>query len=143
MESLSLFGILGFFSLEDIKKKRIMTAPLLAAAIAGLLLHVLFLRISIWNVTGGIAVGAVMYFISVLSGEKIGKGDAMMIAVTGIFLGFWGNIIVLWTAMFFSLIAGAVAVLFFKKGRHYELPFIPFMFISYAMHVAMNTGGVV
>lgn len=143
MESLSLLGILGFFSIEDITKRRIRLAAVLLAAIAGLLLHICFWRITIWNALGGIAVGAAMYLVSVLSAEKIGKGDAMMIAVTGIFLGFRGNVIVLWTAMLLAMIAGIAAVVFLKKGKDYEIPFIPFMFLSYTIHLLLNTGGVI
>lgn len=131
VEMLSLLGILGALSIEDIKKKEVSVILIAAAGIFGVVWHVYFSRITIWNLLGGIGVGVVMYVISLLSREQIGKGDALLITVTGIYLGFWGNIILLWVASLFAGLGGVVAVSFFGKGRGFEIPFVPFVFAAY------------
>lgn len=141
MEWISLLGILGYFSVEDLRKKSIQLVPLLAAAIAGVLFHMYFSRISIWNLIGGMAVGAGLYIISVLSNERIGKGDALLMSVTGIFLGFWDNLMLLWVSMLVAMVAGIGAVLILKKNRRYEMPFIPFVFTGYLIYLSINRGG--
>lgn len=131
MEMLSLLGVLGALSVEDIKKKKVSIVVLALAGIAGILMHLQFARISIWNILGGVTVGAVMYGVSILSREKIGKGDAILIAVTGIYLGFWGNIILLWVSSVLAGMGGVFALVLLKKGREFEIPFIPFVFVAY------------
>ena len=121
MEIAGLLGILGYFSIEDIRQRSIRIVPLLLAAIMGLVFHLFFGRISIWNLLGGLGIGAVMYMISVISNERVGKGDAMLLAVTGIYLGFWDNLLLLWMASLLTMAVGLVAVVFFRKGKHYEL----------------------
>ena len=135
MEMVSLLGILGFLSIEDIRRRSVRIVWLALAAIAGLLLHMHFERISIWNVLGGIGIGLVMYGISVLSHERIGKGDALILAVTGIFLGFWDNLILLWIAALLAAAAGGIIVLLFHKGRNFELPFIPCIFFGFIIYL--------
>ena len=141
VETISLMGILGYFSVKDIRDRQIGMVPLTLAAIGGVLLHLCYERISIWNLLGGIGIGMGLYGISVLSHEKIGKGDALLIGVTGIFLGFWDNLIVLWIASLVAAVTGMVAVLIFHKGKRYELPFIPCVFLSFIVYVWMQNGG--
>lgn len=131
MEVLGLFGILGYFSVEDLRYRRLRTVGLLSCAIAGILLHIRYGRISVWDMLGGMAIGLFMYLVAVISSEKIGKGDALLLMVTGIFLGFSHNLILLWAAAVLAGAAGFVSVFILKKGHSYELPFVPFLFASY------------
>lgn len=141
MEMIGLLGILGYFSVEDIRRRSVRIVPLILAAIAGLVLHLYFGRISVWSLLGGLGIGAGMYVVSVASKERVGKGDALLLAVTGIFLGFWDNLLLLWLASFLAMAAGVVAVLVFRKNRHYELPFIPFVFVGFLVFLLANQGG--
>ncbi len=143
MEMISLMGILGYFSWEDIRKRSIHLVPLIMAAIAGLMMHLYFCRITIWNIFGGLTIGLAMYAISLLTGEKIGKGDALLLAVTGIFLGFWGNLILLWIASCLAAIGGVVAVCFFHKGKEYEIPFAPFLFVGFVIYLLLQQKGMI
>lgn len=141
METMSLMGILGYFSIKDIREKQIGVVPLIFSAIAGMLLHLRFERITIWSLLGGIGVGLGLYGISIATREKIGKGDALLLAVTGIFLGFWDNLILLWMASLVAAAAGLAAIFIFHKGRKYELPFIPCVFLSFLMYLALIANG--
>ena len=141
MEMLGLFGILGYFSFRDMKERQIGLVPLVLSAIVGLVFHLWYGRISIWNLLGGICIGLCLYVVSVISHEKIGKGDALLLAVTGIFLGFWDNLILLWIASLLAAVAGGMAMVFFHKERHFELPFIPCIFIGFVMYLSMQHMG--
>ena len=142
MEMLSLMGILGFFSIEDIKERRIGIIPLLLAAIFGLILHLCYERLSIWNLLGGGAIGLLMYALSIASKERIGKGDALLLAVTGIFLGFWDNLILIWLASIVAAVVGILYMLFLKKGKNEELPFVPCVFFGFVIYrILQNVGG--
>ena len=105
MEMLGLLGMLGYFSIEDIRRKSVHTAPLIVTAIAGVFLHLYGGRLSIWDLLGGLGIGVVMYGISVASRERVGKGDALVLGVTGIFLGFWNNLLLLWIASFLAMLS--------------------------------------
>ena len=133
VEMVSLFGILGVFSLEDMQKRKVTTMALLLSGIIGMVLHLCYGRLTIWNLMGGFAIGVVFYIASVLSGGQIGKGDALLIMVTGIFLGFWNNLMLVWAAACLAGFAGLVAVLGFHKPKSYELPFVPFLLAAYVL----------
>ena len=143
MEMIGLMGILGFFSWEDIRKRSIHLVPLVLAAMAGVVLHMYFERITIWSLLGGGGIGMIMYGISLISGEKIGKGDALLLGVTGIFLGFWANLVVLWIASCLIAAGGVVAVLVLHKGKEYELPFVPFLFAGFVIYYLLERGGMI
>ena len=138
MEMLSLLGFLGYLSIEDLRKRQIHLVSLGVAAIAGLFMHLYFERITIWSLVGGLATGMALYVVSVLSSEKIGKGDALLVGVTGIFLGFWGNLFLLWLSAILAAFVGIIAVVVFRKDRQYELPFIPFIFIGFIIYLIIN-----
>ena len=141
MEMIGLMGILGYFSWEDVRKRSIHLVPLLVSAIMGVIGHIWFGRITIWNLLGGLGIGVVMYGVSLASGEKIGKGDALLLSVTGIFLGFWGNLMLLWIAACLSAVGGAFAMLMFHKGKDYELPFVPFLLAGFVIYLSLQKGG--
>ena len=131
MEALGLFGALTLLSIEDIKEHAISIVWVIIFGIIGMLFHVINGRLSIWNILGGMSIGAVVYVISIISHEVIGKGDALLIGMTGIFLGFWGNIVLIWTGSLFAAAAGIAAVAVFKKSKSYRIPFVPFVLLGY------------
>lgn len=137
MEWIGLISMLGVCSLEDIKTRRIKTVAVLFFGILGILCHLIAGSISIWSILGGMAVGGIIFMVASLSDEKIGKGDGLLLVVTGIYLGFWGNIVLLWGA---SLLAGAVGLVLLVMGkRQASIPFIPFVAVMYLiMEVAKH-----
>ena len=138
METISLLSFLGFFSIEDIRTRGIHMILLGLSAIVGLLFHLFNGRISIWSLLGGLGIGLLLFGISTASHEKIGKGDALLLSVTGIFLGFWNNLFLLWISSVVSAVISLIAVILFHKGREYELPFIPCVFLGYIILLMTN-----
>lgn len=135
---LSLLGMLGICAYEDFKWKKIGLIPVLGFAAFGFLLHLLRMEISLSNILGGMSVGILLYILSVLSREKIGKGDALIVIVSGIYIGFWNNLILLWGAILLAGIVGAVYLIRGNRGK--ELPFIPFLLVVYIMILVFKGG---
>ncbi|HAN50654.1 MAG TPA: hypothetical protein DCP96_03015 [Lachnospiraceae bacterium] len=142
MEMVSMLGMLGVLSVEDVKTKEIRKQFILLFGILGLVLHLIFQRIDIWNILGGLSIGLVLLGISYFSREQIGKGDGVLFLVTGIFLGFWENLMLLWSA---SLLMGIYAMIMCAMGRLHRddrIPFIPFVLICYVIGLAMKGAGI-
>ena len=99
--------ILVCFGIADIRK-RSLSLPMLAAALGAALLFRL-----LWDF-GLVAAG-------------IGIGDGLLLAVTGILLGFWENMELFLTGLFFCALFSAVVLVIFRKGRGYRVPFVPFL----------------
>ena len=140
MEIICMTGMFLYLSFEDIKKKTVPVIPIMIWGIAGVVMHLYYGRISPVSMVAGLIPGAAAYLLSMVSGEKIGRGDALLIMVTGIFMGFWGNVFMLWFGLILAALGGVVAVTMFKKGKGYELPFVPFLFAGFLIMI-MGYGG--
>ncbi len=122
---------LGFCSYTDIKRKEIYVKPSLLLMAAGAVSCALSGREALFNAALGILLGLMILLISKASKGAVGEGDGLILMVTAFFQGFFGNLRMLMTALFLSA-AASVGVLLFKRCRRdYELPFAPFLFISF------------
>ncbi len=139
MEAVTLLGLLGICTMEDIQEKQIHMAILSFFGAVGVICHIIHPSRSIQDLLGGMAVGGGLWIISLISRERIGQGDAFLIMVTGIYLGFWQNFIVLWGATLLAGVFGVILLLFFKKERSTEIPFAPFVLLSYV--ISLLAGG--
>ena len=81
----------------------------------------------------GLVTGLVVMLISLLSREQIGKGDALLLCVTGIYLGVYGNAILM--AWSFGLaICGSIVLLASRRfSGTMRIPFAPFVFAGYVV----------
>lgn len=126
-----LLGVLAITAYRDWKEQCIYLYVPMLAGIAGLILHLLYQEHAITDVLWGTGIGVIAILVAVISGESIGIGDGVMLMVSGIFLGFWGNLALLLTAL---LLVGATAlflVVIKRKGRDYRVPFLPFLLVAY------------
>ena len=140
MEALSLLGLLGICSIEDVQKKQIHTIFALLVGILGMIYHIFNQRISIQNLLGGSLVGLLFLLISILSKERLGKGDAILFIVTGIYLGFWENLQLIFYAF---LLAGLYAMILFVTGKKRcadTFPFVPFLLTAYIVELGIYGG---
>ncbi len=140
MEALCMAGMFLYLSFEDIRKKTIPVIPMMFWGIAGVIMHLYYGRLELISMVSGMLPGLVAYILSIVSREKIGKGDAILLIVTGVYMGFWANIMMLWTGLIIAAIAGVMMLVFFKKSRGYELPFVPFLFAGFLL-VMLSNGG--
>lgn len=142
LEAISLLGMLGICTYEDIKNKKIEIFSVMIFGIIGILLHILRMTLGIWDILAGMLIGVFMLVISILSSEKmLGKGDSLMVMISGIYLGFWDNLFLLWGSSFLVGIVGIFMFGFKSKGK--SLPFAPFLTVMYIFLLVLKGGPVV
>ncbi len=139
METGCIMGALSLLALVDYKIKKIPVVPLILTGIFGMILHLIYEQRDIKDIIGGIAIGIVLYIVSEVTKGKIGKGDSFLFMVTGVFLGFWNNLILLWTASIMAGVVGLFVIVYHKKSWDYKLPFVPFVLA--AAFVMLIVGG--
>lgn len=130
-----LLAVLAVSAYRDWREKQIYLYLPIGALILGLLWHLVCRERALEDMMFGAVVGLVMIIIGKVTGEAIGIGDGMMMVVSGIFLGFWGNMCLLMTAL---LLVGCVAlflIIIGKKGKDYRLPFLPFLLVAYLLQL--------
>lgn len=85
------------------------------------------------DIAAGMGLGALLLFLSHATGEAVGKGDGWFFLISGMYLGFWKNLLLLTGALFLCFPVGAV--LFIRdrwvrqNSQSTSLPFLPFVFL--------------
>jgi leader peptidase (prepilin peptidase)/N-methyltransferase len=137
---LLLGTLLLICSVQDILKKRIY---LWVVAIGGVL-TISCLPFceepSLTNRLGGCMIGLGVILISKATHGKIGMGDGILLCVTGIGLGFWGNLELFGFALFFAAIVSIFLLVFRLADRKKSIPFIPFLFVGFAFLLFATKG---
>lgn len=85
----------------------------------------------------GILVGVFLYAVSRVSRGRVGAGDALVYAVTGMALGFSRNVELLAASLFLASIAALVLVTVRRVGRNYAMPFVPFTAAAFVIVVCL------
>lgn len=131
IQSYTLLGMLGICAWEDYRRKRVLVYPVLAFAIAGLVLHLCYMDITIFNMLAGIAIGCILLLVSRITGGRIGIGDGMILIVSGIYLGFTENIRLFFHGLLLCGIWSLFLLVIRKRKRDEEIAFVPFLFLAY------------
>lgn len=126
---------------DALKKKIFIWVIILGAVFVGICIP--FCEVlSIPDRMGGIAVGAGVIIISKATGGKIGMGDGFLLCVTGLGLGFWGNLELFAIALFFAAMIAIILLSFRLVDRKKSIPFVPFLLIGYVfLIIASNKIG--
>ncbi|SDB37299.1 Type IV leader peptidase family protein [Pseudobutyrivibrio sp. YE44] len=138
------FGLLCLYILatyEDLRSKQVRLIEIAIFAVIGIILNVIMKPYPITSVLGGVLVGGLVYLFSVISKEKIGKGDALIIMVTGLYLGFMNTVLVVWLSSIMAALVGALYINRKYKSLDYEMPFMPFMLTGYCILYVINKLG--
>lgn len=85
----------------------------------------------------GIAVGGFLYVVSRISRGRVGVGDALVYAVTGMALGISRNVELLAVSLFLASAAALVLVTVRRVGRNYAMPFVPFTAAAFVLVVCL------
>jgi leader peptidase (prepilin peptidase)/N-methyltransferase len=131
MESGIIVVMLIIYTVQDIKNKRIKTRYLPIFALLGLLIQVIKKEINIISIIGGSSIGLVILLLSYISRGSIGLGDGMVLAITGIYLGLIKNGELLTISLLYTSLCALGCIVIGKKGKKYELPFIPFLLAGF------------
>ena len=140
VQSWFLLGILGIHSIEDIRDRRITVTLSLFSGIIGLMLHLIFFDQTIFSMLCGILTGIFLLGFSKVSGGMIGIGDGIVFMVTGLFLGFYDNLVLIILSFSFAGICAAVLLIMGRVRKRDRLPFVPFLFAAYSLMCMAGRG---
>lgn len=87
--------------------------------------------LTIENFIVGICIGGVFFAVSILSNGAIGIGDAAVYMIIICFIGVQRGVFIILMSIMFAFFAALYLVIFKKKKKKYEMPFIPFIFVAY------------
>lgn len=130
-----LLGVLAISAYKDWMEKKVYIYGTLFCGIVGILIHVLFQERTLTDMLGGVAVGIAILFVAWLGRECVGIGDGIILVVSGVFLGFWRNLMLLLTALLLAAVAALFLIVVKRKERKYRLPFVPFLLAAYLMQL--------
>ena len=121
-------------SIIDFRKKEI---PLLPGVICLTVVSaaMLVFGTGLLSLVMGVFIGVFLFGISRLSRGGVGEADALVYAVTGAGLGFYGNLELLLISLVLAAVVGLFLLVVKKVGRKYRMPFVPFTFVAYGMVV--------
>ena len=141
MEAFGLVCLYGITAFDDYRTRHIKLMELLIFAVIGICLDIVYTKYSLTSILGGVGVGVAMYIFSILSKEKIGRGDALLVMVTGLYLGFMNTVILLWLSSVLAAIVGLILIRKYDNGKDKELPFVPFILLAFLILYTIKTLG--
>lgn len=129
---LLLAGLL-YFAWKDYHTYSVKVIPTIIFGIIGIGVNFLIEgnRILGLEILGSMAIGIGLIIISIVSKESIGIGDGILFLMTGCYLNFFENIILLLRTIFF---VGGFTILCFatkKIQKEDRIPMAPFMLAAY------------
>lgn len=122
-----LLGVMIPMTIKDIKSRHVNVYLILGA-----ILGVLAIRVSIMGdkdieILLDMIPGAIMLFVAMLSGQKIGYGDGLLLLFVGTVTGYPTTIVSLLISMILSAFLSGALLIMKKVDKETEIPFVPFM----------------
>ena len=107
----------------------------------GICFDIVYTKYALASILGGVGVGVAMYIFSIISKEKIGKGDALLVMVTGLYLGFMNTVVLVWLSSVLAALVGLVLIRKYDNKADKEMPFVPFILLAYLIMFTVNSLG--
>lgn len=131
-----LFAGLLIEAIVDIRKRKIWV-PIALIEIPLLIgLHYWMHQGSLFLWIASIGVGAFFYLISFVTKEQLGRGDALLFAMTGAGIGLQSNVLLLYLTFVMTFGVAAFLWLVKKVNKNYRMPLAPFVLCAYCVVVA-------
>ena len=111
----------------DLRKREIGALSLWLVLLGGAIWQLATEQLFRWDTAGGILIGGIFWMFSCLSGERMGKGDALVILCIGLYLGLRAVLAVLLISFLFSSVWACYLLLIKRNTRRYAMPFVPFL----------------
>lgn len=86
----------------------------------------------------GLLPGIISLFIAGITKESIGYGDGWILLALGISIGGRNMIIICMVALFAAGICAFILIVFFRKDRKYQIPFVPFILLGYLCMILLS-----
>ena len=131
-------ALLGLWAWQDHKKMRINIYTILVAIAVATGIKLVFTGESASGMACGALVGVIILIIAVLSRRAVGPADGLVFIFTGIVLGFWGNMFLVFSSLCLGAFYSMYLLLVKKKGPHYEFAFLPFVLTGYVLLIAVG-----
>lgn len=141
MEALGLVCLYGITAFDDYRTKHIKLMELIIFAVIGICFDIVYTKYALASILGGVGVGVAMYIFSIISKEKIGKGDALLVMVTGLYLGFMNTVVLVWLSSVLAALVGLVLIRKYDNKVDKEMPFVPFILLAYLIMFTVNSLG--
>lgn len=126
-----LLLLLAICSYTDIRTRELSIKTMLIFGCIGVFLLLREASVTGFYIPTGMFVGIGVFVISRVSKGAIGEGDAILLTVTGVILSVREMIILITIASFLAGMFGVLLMICKRADRKKELPFVPFLFISY------------
>lgn len=118
---------------QDIKWKKIKVSSVIIAGTCLCICVPFSTYLSVTDRLLGLSLGLGLILLSKATGGKIGMGDGLVLAVTGIGLGFWNNIELFAIGLTMAAVFSIGLLLLRKANRKKAIPFMPFLFGAYLL----------
>lgn len=130
--------MLAACSWEDILHRKIFLQWLIYFAIAGVLCWKLITKQPFTMLILGVIPGFVFFLFSFVSHGSIGLGDGILLMALGIYLGAATIVRVIFYSVFISAFCALFLYFGKNKGKDYEMPFVPFIFIAFLIDIVIG-----
>ena len=138
-----LCGLLLLCSIEDVQKKKVSLWSIMFGGVLILGCIIVKAPLPLLEHLAGCLVGVFVIILSKLTHGKIGMGDAFLLCITGLGLGFWGNLELFCFGLLFAAIISIFLLIFRIADRKMSIPFVPFLFAGYVVLLFASKGSMV
>lgn len=124
---------LGIMSVEDIRRKQIRRIWLIGLGIVGIVLTIAGGEVLGMTYVTRFIPGVICLLLAWVTGEQLGRGDAILILVMGCYLN---AVTLMNVCMIAFVVAGVMALALLvvaKKSKKFALPLVPFLFFGYVL----------
>ncbi len=122
----------------DAKKRQISLVVTALIGICGLCWRILDASLFTTDVLLGLVPGLLWFIMAKATNESLGYGDAWVLIAAGFVLGGSDMLLMCSVAIFIAGICALVLLTVFRKGRKYQMPFMPFLMAGYICVCAMQ-----
>ena len=131
------FLFLLLLSVRDIREKKVNIAFLLPGFVLAIY-QMLFFFFGLRAEVPGFVLSILLFVLSILTKEAIGKGDAFAVLLCACYLPFYPVFLIFVAGLFMAGIAGIFLILVRKGNRKTEIPYLPFLTFSYLIYLVSN-----
>ena len=115
----------------DIRKQEVSLRSFWIFGMAGAGLNFWLKYQAWWEILGGIGVGVLLLAAAFLTKEAVGCGDGLLVCVTGIYLGLWENLELVFSGTLICALVMIAGIAFRRMKRSDRFPLVPFLFLAY------------
>ena len=132
--------LLIYLSVVDVKRRKVPTMACLLMGTAILVWMCMGRALNWTDSMMGACIGIFLIVAAFITGQAVGTGDGLVFILSGLLLGFWGNMQLLFISLFIELLFMGGWLLVRKvrnkkvcmsEAMKKRIPFLPFILLSY------------